>query len=146
MNDPLLATPQVHAFAQITECPKCGLKDKSEEKVNAVALSTRTQALFAALDRVLGRLGPALAMRRQYCKGGQGPESEQKNPLAVVFEGAATLSASPGPEFMEKLQELNGRKINICAGIGAEHLHLFCQLCGYEFLMECKDSEVRKEI
>lgn len=72
-------------------------------------------------------------LRTVYCAGGKEPESEEQNPLVGVFKMAT--GALP-----EQLKNLSGRTINICAGIGQEHLHRICSNCGYEFLMQCKDA------
>ena len=62
----------------------------------------------------------------RYCPGGQEPEVEpDKNPIEALL----TLI----PAFSNPLAPRKSR-INICAGIGEEHLHKTCSRCGFEWL------------
>ncbi len=71
-----------------------------------------------------------------YCPGGQEPEKEETNPIAAMLHVASKTGAVP-PGFDAGISK---KSINICAGIGEEHLHRICGRCQYEWLTQTKDA------
>ena len=76
----------------------------------------------------------------RYCAGGKEPEErpeESHDPMtqiATVFSKVASVHNQVGAPLVPS-------RLNICAGIGEEHLHKTCSGCGYEWLTETKDAE-----
>jgi hypothetical protein len=67
-----------------------------------------------------------MGINTRWCPGGQELEAEpDKNPIDALL---SLLPALSNPLAARK------PRINICAGILAEHLHKTCPRCGYEWL------------
>jgi len=62
--------------------------------------------------------------------------------MAAPLQAAMQTLTSILPDSKRPADLIGPRgKLNICAGIGTEHLHATCSNCNYEFLMATKDSE-----
>ena len=105
-----MEAPTIKPFSELAQCIKCGAGDPSTHAIP-----------------MIGVHGP---IHTQFCPGGKELEEEQdKNPVE------AFLSLLPA---ISNLQLARKPKINICAGIGEEHLHKTCPRCGYEWLTGTK--------
>jgi hypothetical protein len=74
------------------------------------------------------------SIQTRFCPGGQEPECEpDRNPVDALLSLLPALS-----------NPLTARKprINICAGIGEEHLHKTCPRCGFEWLTGTKPAGI----
>jgi hypothetical protein len=68
-----------------------------------------------------------IGVQTRYCPGGQEPETEtEKNPIEAFL--------SLLPSLGSPLAAARKPGINICAGIGEDHLHKTCSRCGFEWL------------
>lgn len=113
-------------FADVTTCPKCG---DGPAPVNPPAadpfFTTAGPGFFPAMVFVATR----------YCPGGQELESPAEvNPVHALIEFVAPKVGFPAVPPKTRL--------NICWGIGEEHLHKTCSRCQYEWLTRTKDSGV----
>jgi predicted nucleic-acid-binding Zn-ribbon protein len=114
-----METPKQQPFSNSVECAKCGS--------GAVDLKTLPAGIAP-------RLSGYVTMR--YCSGGKEPEAPAEiNPLNLAQELIAAATGKP----ISLGEPVPRGRLNICAGIGEEHLHLTCSWCGYEWLMETKD-------
>lgn len=106
-------------FAEVVTCPKCG---------DGPAPTGPDSAFFNS------PMGVVLSfVTTRYCPGGQEPESPaEPNPMLALIEFVAPKvgfsAGTPKP------------RLNICAGIGEEHLHKTCSRCQYEWLTRTKDA------
>jgi hypothetical protein len=103
-----METPTIKPFTELAECVKCGAGD---------SLPTSSP--------MIGMYGQ---IQTRFCPGGQELEAEpEKTPVDAILSLLPTLLSNP----------LAARKprINICAGIGEEHLHKTCPRCGFEWLI-----------
>jgi len=103
-----METPTIKPFTDLAQCVKCGAGDNAH-------------------NPMLGMSG----INTRYCPGGQELEAEpDKTPVDAILSLLPTLLSNP----------LAARKprINICAGIGEEHLHKTCPRCGFEWLIMTK--------
>lgn len=95
----------IKPFSELAECVKCGAGDSMPA------------------SPMIGMFG---SINTRFCPGGKEPEEEQdKNPIHAIL--------SLLPSLGNPLAALKPR-INICAGIGEEHLHKTCPRCGFEWL------------
>ena len=105
-----METPTIKPFSELAECVKCGAGDNSP-------------------NPMLGMMG----INTRFCPGGQGPEvEEEKNPIETFLSVLPQLAAQKIPSTRPR--------INICAGIGEEHLHKTCPRCGFEWLTQTKPA------
>src|SRR5260221_6069414 len=103
-----METPTVKPFTESAQCNKCG-----------------------AFDNPQGVIMGMQSIQTRFCPGGQELEAEpDKPPVDAILSLLPTLLSNP----------LAARKprINICAGIGEEHLHKTCPRCGFEWLIKTK--------
>lgn len=103
------------------ECPKCGAGPGRQP----VSLSAFPMPAPSALKLI-------------YCAGGKEPEETTENPLMAFMQ--TVLS---GEAFAQKFRSLPLKRINICAGITEEHLHVGCMNCGHEWLTQTKEQSLR---
>lgn len=126
-----METPTIQRFTESAECVKCGLAD--------VLLLNPDSALHRSLTHhepvppVLFGMGAVSVIQTRYCPGGQEPEVEQPaDPVLALFSMLPQLANKQLPTLRPKL--------NICAGIGEEHLHKTCPRCGFEWLTGTKPA------
>ena len=116
-------------FSEISTCIKCGISEQLRQMQDFGPPS-----VFLPQGKI-----PGVILTR-YCAGGKEPEErpeESPDPMAhiaAIFSKVASVHNQVGA--------LVPAKLNICAGIGEEHLHKTCSACGYEWLMKTKDREV----
>lgn len=128
---------KVRPFTELKGCPKCGVGDEPPVYPPAPALPIE---YAGALPILMGSFTP---LRTRYCPGGQEPESPvELDPMATSLQAAMAAMTSIIPEHKRPELAAPRGKINICAGIGQEHLHATCSNCSYEFLMATKDTQV----
>lgn len=123
-----METPTIKPFSDVVSCEKCGhgnvdpVEPPSGPHVPELPLYM-VRVAFSSFDV-------------RYCGGGKELENPaEKNPvvsfLQMIGQGDPRMFASSLPP-----------RINICAGIGEEHLHLTCTRCRHEFLMKPKSTAV----
>lgn len=111
-----LNATKLHPYSALCECPKCGNRDHSSDK-------TVEHACFH--------------IRTRYCAGGKDLEEHKPaNPMAII--GGMMEAAGEGRNLTTDM--LTKTEINLCAGIGEEHLHKVCSSCGFEWMTGTKDS------
>lgn len=108
----------LHPFFELSECPKCGSADHSCDDKEA------------ACQR------PCRHIRTRYCAGGK-PVTEDAPVNPMMALGRIMESAQEGKTVSSA--DLTRTEINLCAGVGEEHLHKTCVMCGYEFLTRTKE-------
>lgn len=122
-----MEAPKLKPFSTITCCEKCG---NGYIPPNPVGLGPQDPAPFI--------LAPVFfsSFTIRYCAGGKEPENPtEQNPVASFLQTVSAIAP-------DKLASSLPPRINICAGIGEDHLHLTCTCCQYEFLMQTKPEEV----
>lgn len=107
-----------------TYCPKCG-NGSENQLVHGVGDFNVHPSMRTAL-------------RVRYCAGGKEPEETEQNPLSAFLQLIAADAIS------SKFRTLSLTRVNICAGIGEEHLHVQCVDCGYEWLTQTKEQSMQK--
>jgi hypothetical protein len=113
-----MEAPTLKPFSDIEYCEKCG---------NGKAHDPRVAAFLPP---------PGLTFCVSYCPGGKEPEEPaETNPLAALLEA---LPQGPRASMFASSRR---PRINICAGIGEEHLHITCTRCQHEFLTKTKPVE-----
>lgn len=105
-----METPTIKTYSESEQCVKCG-----------------------ALDNPQGVIMGMQSIHTRFCPGGKELEEEQeKNPIEAflaLVPAITNFGAVPRKP-----------KINICAGIGEEHLHKTCPRCGFEWLTQTKPA------
>jgi Zn ribbon nucleic-acid-binding protein len=98
-----------------SECAKCG---------NGSQLSPGPE-IFPRMQHA--------TLRVRYCPGGKELEETEENPLTAFLQLVSSESIS------SKFRSVSLKRVNICAGIGEDHLHVTCVDCGYEWLTHTKE-------
>lgn len=103
-----METPTIKPYSESATCVKCGAGDNSP-------------------NPMLGMMG----INTRFCPGGKELEEEEpKNPIEAFLSLLPALGSS--------LAVAHKPRINICAGIGEEHLHKTCPRCGFEWLTKVR--------
>ena len=102
--------PTIKPYSETADCIKCGAPDRHP-------------------NPMLGVIGAAT----RFCPGGKQLEEDDqdKSPIDAIL---SLLPALSNPMSARK------PRINICAGIGEEHLHKTCPRCGFEWLTQTKPA------
>lgn len=80
------------------------------------------------------------AILTRYCPGGKEPEQAPEESTDPMMQIATMVSRAASVHNQVGAETLLKPRINICAGIGEEHLHRVCSNCGFEFLTKTKDA------
>lgn len=73
------------------------------------------------------------SLRVRYCLGGKEPEENAAEPVMELLQQIFMAAA-------DKLRAVTVKRLNICAGITEEHLHVTCVDCGHEWLTQTKEQ------
>lgn len=130
--------PTLKPFSTITCCEKCGNGDFDFlPKGGDVSFEPNFLGLAGPQAGPIAVAYPPVGLSIfsiRYCAGGKEPtDPAEQNPLAAFLQ---TVS-SGDPRLLGSTMT---PRINICAGIGEEHLHYTCSRCQYEFLMRTKET------
>jgi hypothetical protein len=129
-----MEAPKLKPFSESAQCEKCGGQDIFFFQDPPRIANRDPFPIGIDPPPVIFAPAPGVVdIRTRYCPGGQEPEARvEDNPLATLL---ASLPAGPKAEmFTSSLRP----RINICAGIGEEHLHKTCPRCGYEWLTKVR--------
>jgi ribosomal protein S27AE len=104
-----METPTIKPFTESAQCTKCGAAD------------------YLAMGQPMPSNLMMNPVIMRFCPGGKELEEEEpKNPIEAFLSLLPALGSS--------MAVARKPRINICAGIGEEHLHKTCPRCGFEWL------------
>lgn len=135
---------QVKPFVEMLSCPKCGAGKPDRSEIPPLTQEMVDAMPFGVAVPIYNGVVPGFSpIRTRYCPGGQEPEQPAElDPMAVSLQAITQMTSGLPEHLRPTLPPPPRGKLNICAGIGEEHLHAVCNNCQYEFLMATKDAEI----
>jgi hypothetical protein len=136
---------KIKPFGELLSCPKCGAgKPDNQPPMPALTEEMVDAMPFGVAIPIYNGPMPGFSpIRTRYCPGGQEPETvPELDPIGASLQMIQQMTSHLPSHLQPQMPAGPRGKINICAGIGEDHLHAICNNCQYEFLMATKDAEV----